>query len=118
MVREQCLYDKLEELMLDEEVHSVRVDMLRMLEDAGVKALTGAEATEIREDGVTVRSRDGSELFLETDLVVVATGMTPLSQVAHQLAGECGNVHIVGDCLASRRIRDAVVEGDLAARLI
>jgi NADH dehydrogenase FAD-containing subunit len=104
--------------MLDEEVHSVRVDMLRMLEDAGVEALTAVEATEIREDGVTVRSRDGSERYLETDFVVVATGMAPLGQVAHQLAGECGDVHIVGDCLASRRIRDAVVEGNLAGRLI
>ena len=106
--------------MLEEEVqvHSIRVDLLKMLEEEGVEVLTDTRATEIKENGVTLRSSGGSEWFLEADFVVVVVGMRPLSQEAHQLAGECVDVRIVGDCLEPRRIRDAVVEGDLAGRLI
>jgi hypothetical protein len=55
---------------------------------------------------------------LETDFVVVAVGMQPRLQMAHQLAGECADVRSIGDCREPRRIRDAVVEGDLAGRLV
>ena len=112
------IVEMLEELLLYEEVHSIKVDLLKMLEEEGVEALTDTQVTEIREKEVTLRSSDGSERLLEADFVVVAVGMKPLSQVAHQLAGECADVRLVGDCLEPRRIRDAVVEGDLAGRLI
>ena len=121
LARQGCkvtIVEMLEGLMLDEEVHSIRVDLLKMLKDAGVEALIGTQATEIRGAGVTLRSSDGTERLLKADFVVVAVGMIPLSQAAHQLAGECPDVRIVGDCLEPRRIRDAVVEGDLAGRLI
>jgi len=112
------IVEMLEELMLNQDVHSTRMDLLKMLEDAEVEALTGTQATEITENGVTLRSSTGSEQFLKADFVVVSVGMRPLSQVTHQLAGECPDVRTIGDCLEPRRIRDAVVEGDLAGRLI
>jgi 2-enoate reductase len=112
------IVEMLEELMLEEEVHSIRVDLLKMLEEEGAEVLTDTRATEVKEKGVTLRSSGGSERFLEADFVVVAVGIRPLSQETHQLAGECVDVRIIGDCLEPRRIRDAVVEGDLAGRLI
>jgi len=112
------IVEMLGELVLTGGIHSIRVDLLTMLDEAGVKALTDTQVTEITENGATLQSGDGSERFLKADFVVVAVGMRPLNQVAHQLAGECADVRLVGDCLESRRIRDAVVEGDLAGRLI
>jgi pyruvate/2-oxoglutarate dehydrogenase complex dihydrolipoamide dehydrogenase (E3) component len=112
------IVEMLGELVPTGDIHSIRVDLLTMLDEAGVKALIGTQATEIRGAGVTLRSSDGTERFLKADFVVVAVGMRPLNQVAHQLAGECADVRTVGDCLEPRRIRDAVVEGDLAGRLI
>lgn len=112
------IVEMLEELLLTEEVLSIKVDLLKMLEDERVEAFTDTQVTEIGGDGVTLLSSDGSERFLEVDLVVVAAGMRPLNQVAHQLAGECADVRLVGDCVEPRRIRDAVFEGDLAGRLI
>lgn len=110
--------EMLEELLLNEEVLSIKVDLLKMLEDEGIEALTDTQVTEIKGNGVALRTNDGSERFLEADFVVVAVGMRSLSQVAHQLAGECADVRLVGDCLEPRRIKDAVVEGDLAGRLV
>ena len=112
------IVEMLGELVLTGGIHSIRVDLLTMLDEAGVKALTDTQVTEITENGATLQSGDGSERFLKADFVVVAVGMRPLNQVAHQLAGECADVRLVGDCLEPRRIRDAVVEGDLAGRLI
>ena len=86
--------------------------------EAGIKILTGAQATRISEVSVTVKSGDSSGELLEADSVVVAVGMAPRREEAHQLAGECADVHIIGDCVAPGRIRDAVVDGDLAGRLV
>jgi hypothetical protein len=74
--------------------------------------------TEINGNGIALRLSDGSEQFPKADSVVVSAGMSPLTAVGYQLAGECVDVRIIGDCLEPRRIRDAVVEGDLAGRLI
>ena len=106
------------ELVPTGDIHSIRVDLLRMLEEIGVEALTDTQVTEIVEGGVSLQSGDGSQQFLKADFVVIAVGMKPLRQVAHELAGECTDVRIIGDCLEPRRIRDAVVEGDLGCRLV
>ena len=121
LARQGCqvtVVEMLKKLIPTGEIHSIRVDLLKMIEEAGVETLTDTRATEIHEAGVALRAGDGAEHFLKADWVVVAVGMTPLSQVTHQLAGECRDVQIVGDCLSPRRIRDAVVEGDRAGRLI
>ncbi len=112
------IVEMLEELMLNAEVREAKIDLLKMLGDAGVTALTSTQVTEIGEKSVTLKSSDGSEQFLKADWVVVSVGLKPLNQMAHQLAGECPDVRIVGDCREPRRIRDAVVEGDLAGRLV
>ncbi|MGQ9584263.1 MAG: oxidoreductase [Anaerolineae bacterium] len=112
------LVEMMEELMLNAEVQATKMDLLKMLADAGVTVLTSTQVTEIAEEGVTLRSGDGSERFWKADYVVVSVGMRPLRHVAHQLAGECADVRVVGDCQEPRRIRDAVVEGDLAGRLV
>jgi 2,4-dienoyl-CoA reductase-like NADH-dependent reductase (Old Yellow Enzyme family)/thioredoxin reductase len=112
------IVESLDELLQTEEVLSIRVDLLKMLEEAEIKAVTGAEPVAIHEEGVLVRLRDDEQLSLPADFVIVAIGMEPLSTLAHQLAAECDDVRIVGDCVQPRRIRDAVVEGELAGRLV
>ena len=113
------LVEMLEELLPNTNIHSARVDLLRMVQgEPAIEALTGAQVTEIREGGAVVRGKDGRERFVKASWVVVAIGLKPLTHVAHQLAAECADVRIVGDCLQPGRIRDAVVQGDLAGRLI
>ena len=104
--------------MLNAEVREPKIDLLKMLSEAGVASLTSTQVTAIGEESVILKPRDGSEWSLNADWVVVSVGLKPLNQMAHQLAGECPDVRIVGDCQAPRRIRDAVVEGDLAGRLV
>ncbi len=112
------IVEMMEGLLQLEEVHSVRVDLLKMIGDAGIKVCTDARAIAIDDARVVAQCGPEAMRILETDFVVVSVGMQPRSQMAHQLAGECADVRIMGDCREPRRIRDAVVEGDLAGRLI
>jgi 2-enoate reductase len=105
-------------LLLSEEVDSIRADLLQMVQDDGTKALAGAQGEAIGPQGVPVRLNDGSEQTVEMGVEVLAVGLRPLSEVAHQLAGECSDVRVIGDCQEPRRVREAAVEADQAARLI
>jgi 2,4-dienoyl-CoA reductase-like NADH-dependent reductase (Old Yellow Enzyme family)/NADPH-dependent 2,4-dienoyl-CoA reductase/sulfur reductase-like enzyme len=115
---EVTIVELLDELLLTEDVLWIKLELTRMLQEAGVQAITGTQVTEIGEGRVVLRSGDGTERSLSADFVLVAVGMSPRREMAHQLAGECADVRLIGDCREPRRIRDAVVEGDLAARLI
>ncbi len=110
--------EKLEALAANAAVQTCRADLLRMVVEAGVGALTGVQVAEIQEDVVRVRDSSGAEISLDADFVIIAAGMSPMGHLAHQLAAECPDVRIIGDCREPRRIRDAVVEGDLAGRLV
>lgn len=112
------IVELLDELLQTEEVLSIRVDLLNLLEEAEIKTVAGAEPVAIHQDGVSVRLCKDEQLSLPADFVIVAIGMEPLSSLAHRLAAECDDVRIVGDCVQPRRIRDAVVEGELAGRLV
>jgi 2-enoate reductase len=112
------IVEMMEQLLLLEDVHSIRVDLLRMIEHAGIAVLTSTKVVGIERDRVLIKTGAEVPHSLETEMVVMAVGMQSHSQTAHKLAGECADVRIVGDCLKPRRIRDAVVEGDLAGRLV
>lgn len=112
------IVEPLDELLQTERVHSIRVDLLQMLEEAEIGVVTSAEPVAIHKEGVSVRSYNDGQVSLRADSVILAIGMEPLSNLAHQLAAECDDVRIVGDCVQPRQIRDAVVEGELAGRLL
>jgi 2,4-dienoyl-CoA reductase-like NADH-dependent reductase (Old Yellow Enzyme family)/thioredoxin reductase len=108
----------MEDLLLTEEVHSLRVDLLKMMGDAGIRFCTDARAVGIESDRILAQCGEEAVRFLEAEAVVVAVGMQPRTTTAHHLAGECADVRVIGDCREPRRIREAVVEGDLAGRLV
>lgn len=112
------IVEMLRELLLTEEVITLRLDLLKRVEEAEIRALTNSRALEITADGVLVQRGDDPPQLLRAEAVVVAVGMQPLSALAHQLAGECADVYLIGDCQKPRRIREAVVEGNLAGRLV
>jgi 2-enoate reductase len=112
------IVEMLDELLQTEDIIWIKLDLLKMVRDAGVQVLTGAKVTEIRAGEVAVQTPGGAQNALPADAVVVAAGMVARQALAHQLAGECADVYIIGDCRQPRRIRDAVVEGDRAARLL
>lgn len=87
-----------------------KLDVVERWEKAGIKMETLAKVIEINPNGVTA-DRDGRQEFFEADTVVVAVGMRANSQLARELEGWSGEVHLVGECVQPRKIVDAISEG-------
>ena len=105
------------ELMTDQEINNVKMVMYRMLNEKGVKYYTSNVVTQIDERTVEVKGPEGGRT-LPADTVVVATGVRPNETGRETLRLGCAEVHIVGDCGSLGRIREAVVSGDQAGRLV
>jgi 2-enoate reductase len=83
--------------------------LLELLKQYGVSVLTGAEVREVTASDVLVGTPQGEERF-SADLVVLCIGRQPVNdlvQAAQELVRE---VYVVGDCVAPRKIKDAIWE--------
>jgi 2-enoate reductase len=107
----------LPELMTEQYIHNVRMVMYHLLADKEIRYFTKNEVFQIDDKTVEVRGPEGGRT-LAADSVVIAAGFRPNEDLSATLRLGCGEVHIVGDCGKLGRIREAVVQGDLAGRLI
>ncbi|RMD83180.1 MAG: FAD-binding protein [Candidatus Dadabacteria bacterium] len=96
---------------------NTRLAIRALLERTGVEVLTRTRLLRIVADGAWVE-RDGEEIKLEADTVVVATGFAPDLAMRDQLERAGLEVVTVGDANAPRTIADAIWEGFHAARVI
>jgi len=65
------------------------------LELAGVKIVLKALAKEIKKEGLVVE-REGTEQFIESDTVVLATGFVPDTQIYQSIKGLAPEVYVAG----------------------
>lgn len=70
---------------------------------------------EITESGVVCTDKDGQEVKVDADTVIISVGMTPLREVADELEAVSRDFRRIGDCKRVRQIGDAVREGYDAA---
>ncbi|MBR2328407.1 MAG: FAD-dependent oxidoreductase [Clostridia bacterium] len=88
--------------------------LLKKLETE-VEVLTGLRGREITERGIVCVDKNGNEVFVETDTIVVAVGMKADHAKTDALRGTAPQVQVIGDCLKPGLIRDAVFRGYHAA---
>lgn len=108
--------------MLDEIARDMlflnRISLLRSMAEHGVQILTSHQVKEITDSGVIVEGPDG-EKTLEADTVVAAFGVRPAQELAEELSEPrtgapfaarrpTRGVHPVGDCVAPRKVGDAI----------
>lgn len=67
--------------------------------------------SEIRPDGVVLRTADGRETVLSADTVVWATGRRANGSEAIRQMVPGAEFYEIGDCVAPRKIKDALAEG-------
>jgi pyruvate/2-oxoglutarate dehydrogenase complex dihydrolipoamide dehydrogenase (E3) component len=67
--------------------------------------------------GIYLTDKDGKDVFLEADNIVLATGATPNKALGKALKGKYLEFAEIGDCVEPRRIREAIEEGTWAAVL-
>lgn len=108
--------------MLDEIARDMlflnRVSLLRSLAEHNVQILTSHKVVEITDTGVVVEGPDG-EKSLAADTVVAAFGVRPAQALTEELTNVSAGapfaartperrVHPVGDCVAPRKVGDAI----------
>ena len=97
--------------MLDEIARDMlvvnRITLLRRLDEAGVRLLTGTRVREITDDGVLVEGPDGPAT-LPADTVVLALGSRPRTDLLTELTAAGIPVQAVGDCVEPAKVGEAV----------
>jgi len=106
--REVAVVEMLDEVAVDgiAEHKMMLLDKLR----AGVKIYTGTRCVRIDEKGIVVE-KDGKEVRLDAESVILAVGYKPLQALADELYKCVYDTRVIGDAFAVRKIYDAVRSG-------
>jgi len=96
---------------------STRWTILQDLSRLGVKTMTQTTAKEITAEGLLVE-REGSELLIRGDSVVIAAGAKPVNDLYEKLKDRALELYLIGDAKAPRKALEAVAEGLAVGRTI
>lgn len=99
-------------------VHPNREMLLAMLQQSGVKLLTGAALQEISASGVIIQPTSQEAKALAADTVIMATGFKAHCEMFDALHGKVDQLFRIGDCLKPGKILDAVWDGYGRARVM
>jgi 2,4-dienoyl-CoA reductase-like NADH-dependent reductase (Old Yellow Enzyme family)/thioredoxin reductase len=91
---------------------SIKKPLLERLDQKKVKIVAGVKQFKgITRKGIRLVDREGDEIFLEADHIVLATGAKPIKTLTQSLKGKISEVVEVGDCVEARRLLEAIHEG-------
>jgi 2,4-dienoyl-CoA reductase (NADPH2) len=89
---------------------STRWTILQDVNRMGIRTLTRTQAREITPGGV-VAEREGKEMFLGADTVVIAAGARSENRLCEELKGRVRELYLIGDAKSPRKALEAVAEG-------
>ena len=89
---------------------SIRANILKRIKSTGIKLEAGIKITEITETGVR-GLRMGQSEFFNSGTIVIAVGMKSEKQLVGELEGFVPEIHLIGDGMEPRRIREAIADG-------
>ena len=94
------------------QMNSLRIGMV------GVKVMTSTQCKAITDEGVLV-VKDGEEILLPADSVILSAGMKARSAVVEELRkAVVPEFYAIGDCTVARKMGDAIREGYYTAKNI
>jgi 2,4-dienoyl-CoA reductase-like NADH-dependent reductase (Old Yellow Enzyme family)/thioredoxin reductase len=102
----------------DMEIMNMAMMTMCLLSKLGVRALTDTRVEEITDKSVRVIDPEGKKQKIEADTVVLSAGYAPDSTLYEALQGKVKELYAIGDCVKTRKIRDAVHEAAFVARQI
>lgn len=111
------LVEMLPHLALDLELRS-RMALGQLLKEGKVETLTGWKLVRIEEGKVHLQGQNWQEKSLTVDSVIFALGLNSNQELIQPLQKEFSQLYIIGDCLAPRKIYQAIHEGAFVGRVI
>lgn len=91
---------------------------LNRLLEKGVTMLPEIKYNEVTTEGLVVTTKEGERKTIEADTIVLAARAIPNSELHEELKGKVPEIHLIGDCVKPRTIRDAIADGFRVARQI
>jgi len=95
-----------------------RTHLIKLLDDYQVKILMESQVLEIKAGSAILSDRYGRRNEIKVDNVVIATGMVSNNDLCETLKDKLPDVYAIGDCVAPRKVLNAIWEGFRTARLI
>lgn len=95
-----------------------RMHIEKLFSDLGVTVMTGSCLIEVTGDGIVVADINGKKRNLKVDNAIIAVGLKSRDELSSTLKDKIPEVYTVGDCVAPRKVVDAIWEGFRKARLI
>lgn len=92
--------------------------LLSQLNALGVKFLTEHKLSRIENNGVYASDKEGVNVFIEAERVIIAAGNSPDARLFDQIKSLGVPVHQIGDCLEPRGAKQAIAEGAMIGRSI
>ncbi|MEM3112378.1 MAG: FAD-dependent oxidoreductase [Candidatus Anstonellales archaeon] len=96
---------------------TTRFAIIQKIKESGIPVYLKAKAQRILPDGVEI-NRQGELEVIKSESVVIAIGMEATRKKMEGFQKLAKEVYWVGDCLSSRKIRDAIHEGAKIGREI
>jgi 2-enoate reductase len=91
--------------------------LLLQMDKFGVTQLLESKVTEFTDGGVIFETRSGNR-EIKVDTVVLALGLRPETRLLDELSQTGRKVVAIGDCVAPRKILEAIWEGYRRARIV
>ncbi len=95
---------------------AARYFLRRRMAEKGIKIMTLTTVEEVTDDGVKVRSEQGTQILSPVDTVVLATGAEPVNELESAVKGFVPEVYVVGDAAKPGKILAAVEQAAEVAR--
>ncbi|MGM0652525.1 MAG: FAD-dependent oxidoreductase [Bacillota bacterium] len=96
---------------------STRWVVIKCIRRLGIRVMDQYMVKEINSNGVLVE-KDGEEMLLPADTVVLAIGAASNNPLQEALEGKVKELHVIGDAVTPRKLTEAIREGfDLAREL-
>jgi len=112
------IVEMLERLASDTPERQGKQILLNVQAAKGVNILTQTKGEEISDKGLVVTDKNGQRQTIEADIIVLACGYIPNTDLLEELKRIVPEVHIIGDCIQPRTIMEAIADGSRIGRII
>ena len=108
--KDVTIVEMLPELAWDMEPFT-KILLQERFEKYGVKVHKSTIVTKIRSDGIEAKNKDGQDVSIEADTVVICVGSRPDNGLLFTLEGSMNEVYGIGDCEEPARLLEAIHAG-------
>lgn len=95
-----------------------KMSLLTLLPSCGVQIHTNTKCTRIEETKMVCADEKGKEMSFDYDLIIAAVGTKPVNTLTESVLDAFPDVQVIGDCVKSSKISNAIHQGYIAGNRV